>query len=62
MLTIQQQLAGWLAVLIIVILSFAAGIRIRDHLRKRHQPDPLAPMDESGEPYRAERFSLRRMK
>lgn len=60
MMTSQQQLIGWLTVFFIVILGCALGIRIRDHLRKRKRPDPLAP--EAYPEFKAEIFSLRRMK
>ena len=65
-MTSEQQLAGWLLVLIIVTISFMVGIRFRDWLHKcTRRPDLLAPdevVSGSKPEYKAERFSLRRLK
>lgn len=63
MMTQEQTLVAWLTVLFLTVGLFFLFDWCRERCRKR--PDPLAPGGEVGcdEPvYRAERFSIRRMR
>ena len=57
------RLIGWLAVLVFVVGSFLAFLRIRDwYYRRGWSPDPLNEPKADGEQYPMTRFSLRRLK
>ena len=59
MLTSEQQLAGWLAVGVVVVGGLWLYLRARDWVANR-TPDPLAPPEEQG--YFENHVSIRRMR
>lgn len=58
MLTVQQQLVGWVLVLLVVLGLFFGFLKAREWVRAR-QPDPLA---DPNAPNHVHRFRLRDLK